>query len=510
MPLYREFRLITHALSPEQAAQLARAVQHFHGAQNALKLVPAGERALRVQAKRVDFRDLLRAPPPESPEIVVTSVGLLDNWFTHVRIDRALLNISQWEMAFGNDPTMPTAAPDAYILASLALTSFVLCCRGADYDYLHEDTTGCLMDLCENKAERAIKMRSGYICAACQTRAAAAGVSPVEIDAIQAIIDQVRLLTLGRSPQALRPTPAPDSEDAFLRDATLPPEVKLPASLLGACLERGLTVFVGSGLSMQADVAVEYREPLTWRALPRWLEVSERLSASVKRYRARDHAPRTAETLDEYLTDLDFFRTALGERAYYPRAIFDIFAPHVRDPGRANRLVFRLPLRWVVTTNYDFVLNFAAPPGTPVYTWREARQAREYLALGGTRAPLLKIHGCASRPDTVVLTRSEYRAMRASEEYVALMKFVFDVQASLFIGFGFTDPFDLDLALEQAQAAGAAQGEKFALIPSDNARAIRERFGNVQVIAYERHEDLARILAVLARETAPLAGPHGP
>jgi hypothetical protein len=161
----------------------------------------------------------------------------------------------------------------------------------------------------------------------------------------------------------------------------------------------------------------------------------------------------------------------------------------------------------VLTTNYDFVLNVAAPPGTAVYTWREARQAREYLQLSGHRAPLLKIHGCASRPDTIVLTRSEYQAMRESKEYVSLMSFVFDVQAVLFVGFGFTDPLDLDLALAQADLAGGAQGEKFALVPSPTARTLRERFSNVQVIAYERHEDIAWILAVLVRETAPRPTP---
>jgi hypothetical protein len=114
-------------------------------------------------------------------------------------------------------------------------------------------------------------------------------------------------------------------------------------------------------------------------------------------------------------------------------------------------------------------------------------------------APLLKIHGCASRPDTVVLTRSEYQIMRQLDEYRSLMTFVFDVQSVLFIGFGFSDPFDLDLALEQSQLAGAAQGEKFALVPMSTASAIRERRPNVHVIGYEQYEDLARILAVLHR-----------
>jgi hypothetical protein len=205
--------------------------------------------------------------------------------------------------------------------------------------------------------------------------------------------------------------------------------------------------------------------------------------------------------LREFLTDLDFFRAALGDRAYYPRAIFDVFAPTILSPGRANRLLFRLPLRWLLTTNYDFVLNYSAPPGTATYTWREARQAREYLERAANPSPpLIKLHGCASRPDTLVLTQSEYETMRQSPEYVALLNFIFDVQTLLFVGYGMNDPFDLDFALANAQLSGAAQGEKFALVLASKAAAIRERHPNVQVIPYSDHSDLPAIIAVLNRE----------
>lgn len=502
MASYRHIRLFTHALSPEQHTQLHRAVSQFHDVQSVLKLIPCGERSLAIHGDRIDFRDLLKFAAPELPEITATGLSFVDNWFSHTNVDRALLNVGEWEIAFDNDPSLPPYAPDAYILASIALTSFLLCCRAIDYKYLHNAITGCLSDLCANKPDRAIKMRSGYICSSCKSRAAASGVSSIEIDAIQAILDRVRLLTLGRSPQTEFPPVDPEGDSEFVRSAELPSEVRLPLPLIEACREHRLTICVGSGLSMQGDVMVEYRDSLHWEGLPKWSEVSGRLAWLLKLYRAREQAPRISESLDEYLVDLDFFRTALGELTYYPRAIFDIFTPVIRSSGRVNRLIFRLPLRWILTTNYDFVLNVAAPPGTPVYTWRESRQAREYLSLAGNHTPpLLKIHGCASRPDTIVLTRSEYRAMHQLGEYRSLMSFVFDVQSVLFIGFGFTDPFDLDLALEHAQLAGGAQGEKFALLPMSRAGAIRERFPNVQVVGYERHEDLARVLAVLVRES---------
>ncbi len=499
---YRQLRLFTHALSAEQRAQLDRAVGQFHAVQKVLRLVPGGERELVLHDNRVELKDLLAAPAPDLPEITVTGARFVDDWFTHTHVDRALLNVGGWVLAFVNHQDLPPYAPDAYILASIALVSFLLCCRCVDTDALHAETTGCLSDLCLNRPDRVLKMRSGYICSACKTRAAAAGVSSIVIDAIQAVLDRVRLLTLGRSPQTELPSHDPDGDAEFIATAELPPEVRLPSRLIEAAREGRLTLCIGSGLSLQRDVVVEYRDALEWSALPRWGEVPRRLAALLKRYRERDHSPRPSESLEEFLADLDFFRTALGDRAYYPRAIFDIFAPVIRSPGRANRLVYRLPLRCVLTTNYDFVLNVAAPPGTAVYTWREARQAREYVGLAGhLHPPLLKIHGCASRPDTVVLTRSEYQAMRQWDEYRSLMSFVFDVQTVLFIGFGFTDPYDLDLALEQASLAGGAQGEKFALIPSSSAGAIREKRPNVQVIAYDKHDDLARILAVLVRQT---------
>src|SRR6185295_2873470 len=185
---YRQFRLFTHALSPEQRAQLDHALSQFHGVQKVLRLVPAGDRTLVLHDGRVELADLLGAPAPDLPEITVTGARFVDDWFTHTHMDRALLNVGGWVLAFGNNPDLPPYAPDAYILASIALVAFLLCCRSIDTDALHKETIGCLSDLCLNRPDRVLKMRSGYICSACKARAAAAGVSSIEIDAIQAVL----------------------------------------------------------------------------------------------------------------------------------------------------------------------------------------------------------------------------------------------------------------------------------------------------------------------------------
>ncbi len=492
--------LFTHALDESQTDLLERVLELFHKAQDVIELTLKGERQLPKYGNRVNWELMVLSIQPTAPEIYITGAGLADNWFTHTYQKIAIISVRDWEVAFGDDDEYPPAAPDANLLLSFALVIFLILINAVDYEIEHERTVGCLCDLCAYKPDRAIKMRTAFICNRCRKLAAQSGVSPVELDAIQAICECVRALALGREPQTHTPKVQENVLDNFIEKTTLPSRVSIPIRLMEACREQRVTVVVGSGLSLQNDVQTIYGSKLGWTHLPSWSEVPHRLSQTTKYYCNKIVEPRSVETLEEFLTDLDYFRTVLGEKLYYPRAIFDIFTPKIESPGLANRLLYRLPIQWILTTNYDFVLNYAAPAGTPVYTWREAKQAREYIATSNYQPPLLKIHGCASRADTVVLTKSEYTQLAQHTEYLSLMNTIFENQVLLFLGFGFSDPLDIDLALQQAELAGAAQGEKFALLPIGKANAIREKFPNIHVIDYEQHEDLPRIIACLVKE----------
>lgn len=493
--------LFTNSLDEDQRQQLNRAMRHFHAAQQSIQLEESGPCTLPISDDLIDVAKFFASPGP-NPRIVVTGRRLSDNWFSHAIDGRGLITVSDWKIAFLADRCdAPASAPDANILTSLALTTSLILAGCSDLSIVHGDTVGCLFDLCADKTERALKMRAAYICARCTEKLASRGVSSIDLDAIHSVLERVRMLVLGRKPQSTVPEIPFNDDTQFIAKATLPSEVSLPPRLIEACRDGRLTVIVGSGMSLQSDVSVSYPDKLTWRSLPPWPEVPRRLSECVKRYTGRSAEPREAVNLDEFLADLEYFRRALGEGTYYPRAIFDIFSPHISSPGRANRLLFQLSTQWILTTNYDFALQYAAPPGTPVFTWRESRQAREYLTAGRARRPLLKMHGCASRPDTIVLTSLEYERLRQSDEYVSLLRFVFESHAILFVGFGFADPFDLDLALREARLAGAAEGEKFALLQDARARQVREAFPQVQTIAYKDHASVASIIAVLFRES---------
>lgn len=494
--------LYTHELDEEEKALVARALRLFNESQEVVSLVPSGTQVLPESSGRIDCAEFYSSEATTPQSITVTGRGLSDNWFSHTYSGRGLITVHDWRINFLNDRSqLPVGAPDASLLTSMTLSILLILSELDDLDVLHDETVGCLFDLCENKPDRAIKLRSAYICSPCLTALSEGGLSSIHIDAARAALEQARCLVLGREPQSFRPAVTPEDDGVSSAHSGEIAEIALPPRLVEACRVGRLTLIVGSGLSMQADVRVAYAEGLEWAGLPSWPEVIDRLAESVEKYTGRRIEPRQADSLSEFLADLDYFRSVLGEQLYYPRAIFDIFAPHIVQPGRASEFLFRLPVRWILSTNYDFVLQYAAPPGTPLFTWREARQAREYLEAGCGLRPILKLHGCASRPDTIVLTTIEYERLRQSEEYVSLLRFVFESQAILFVGFGMTDPFDLDIALQEAALAGAAEGEKFALIPTTRAEELRRRFPRLQLITYDDHSHVAGILAALIQAT---------
>lgn len=478
---------------------MSRALEHFGDAQNLIELVPSGERDLPVFHGLFDTYRLANASQPPTPEIIVTGLKFADNWFSHTWGLRSVITAADWGIAFAESVDAPPSAPDGYLLHEFT-NAVLLTTSGFEEHVAHDKTSGCLFDMCANKPDMVIKLRSGFLCNRCREMASGTGISGVYLDAIQSLLDRARLLALGRTPQTKVPGPTDVADDAFLQSADVPEGFLTPRPLTEALRMKSITVIVGSGLSLQRDVAVEYSSDHGWSSLPAWSEIPGRLAQRLEAYRGRSLIPRPTETLNEFLIELDSFRERLGINQYYPRAIFDIFLPRIRSTGLANRLVFRLPVRWVLTTNYDFVLNYSSPSGTPTFTWKESRQATEYIERATGPAPLLKVHGCASRANTVILTNREYDELGRSDEYNALTRRIFDTQVILFLGFGLNDPLDLDLALRSADLSGAAQGEKFALLPEDQARAVRQRFPNVDVMSYREHGHVPSILAAWARE----------
>ncbi len=116
------------------------------------------------------------------------------------------------------------------------------------------------------------------------------------------------------------------------------------------------------------------------------------------------------------------------------RAVSEVLASH-RHYALAHALLAALPVREAITTNYDQMFEEAwSQPGTG-----------ELSILPGSIRPyarrwLLKMHGCLSDPDRVVLTRTSYT--RYDEQLPALSGMVQTFLVTrhvLFVGFSLTD-----------------------------------------------------------------------
>ena len=208
--------------------------------------------------------------------------------------------------------------------------------------------------------------------------------------------------------------------------------------------------------------------------------------------------------LDEMLRQLDQLKDKLGHD--YPAALTALFRPRDARPGAAHAAVMALDALAVLTSNYDLLLE-AADPARQRYTHRQATTALSDLRDG--RPVLFKVHGSAEDAESVVLTLDDYRAAHADTKYQAVMRNLLADRSFLFVGYGMSDPHDLDVLL--AESVTDLRGSSplhFALLPrladeqaEVDRRAKLRREHRVVVIPYDDrdgHREATDLLRALA------------
>ncbi|CAN91437.1 MULTISPECIES: SIR2 family NAD-dependent protein deacylase [Sorangium] len=274
-----------------------------------------------------------------------------------------------------------------------------------------------------------------------------------------------------------------------------------PRRLIDAFQKHKLALFIGSGLSLGADVAGNFP---TWRQLSeRLLDVCETRGLKEPDWiQSKRNIFQGRMSLEETLHELGTLRTALAR--YYRAALRDIFRPRNASPGAAHRAVKALAVPAVLTTNYDQLLEIADPlPGRQPYTWQHADEALDDLRNG--YKVLLKVHGSAEYHESIVMSAVEYIAARSHPPYHAVLSYLLQDNTFLFAGYGMNDPHDLDLVLKaNADAFRASAQEHFALLLNPSPADVDRYFNNyhVKVIPYSQHQDVKDFLEALARPPA--------
>jgi CheY-like chemotaxis protein len=126
-----------------------------------------------------------------------------------------------------------------------------------------------------------------------------------------------------------------------------------------------------------------------------------------------------------------------------------------------------IPFRAIVTTNFDLLLG-GMPPSAEAYRvllrsprpspWREAlirvalsEQLVDDLPSG--RDTIVQLHGRVDQPDSLVLTRSQYRRrLYADSAYLTVLRSLLATSTVLFLGYSLTDAYLNELRSELVEA----------------------------------------------------------
>lgn len=226
---------------------------------------------------------------------------------------------------------------------------------------------------------------------------------------------------------------------AALDDRSLALESHVPQELVGearrlaALAEEGrLVLFLGAGASAGSGL------PL-WNAMLHQIASETGLTGhNLSAFDALDPLDR-ARILEGRLTGAGL---SLGRR------VAEIFSGG--RPSLTHTLLAALPLNETATTNYDQLFERACHAiGRPVAVlpYESARAHPRWL---------LKLHGCISQPDDIVLTRDDYH--RYSDHRAALtgiMQALLVTRHILLVGFSLTDDNFLRLVHDVRNAVGA-------------------------------------------------------
>lgn len=178
----------------------------------------------------------------------------------------------------------------------------------------------------------------------------------------------------------------------------------------------GLTVFVGAGVSIPAG-------------LPSWSELLKTIAMEIL-------PPEQQKAFDE-LAVLDaaaLLQRRLPDDVSVNAATAWLLWERSRRYALGHSLLANLPVDEVVTTNYDPLFEEAsADAGRPC-----ARIPGRPVARG--ERFILKMHGCVTRPASIVLTREDYLRFQENRSALAgIVQALLLTRHMLFVGFGFTD-----------------------------------------------------------------------
>jgi hypothetical protein len=278
---------------------------------------------------------------------------------------------------------------------------------------------------------------------------------------------------------------------------------KIQEPLISAAAEARLVLFIGAGISKQAESKQS-------DILPNWPELLKEIVC-------------IAEAEGLYGDDAAVIERLILERRYLVAAqelkdLIDVhkFETYIRNrfqrnvkPGRIHRSIFNLRTPLIMTTNYDLLLEAAHDQtfGRPATVATSRHLSEVFRAL---KVPwdydspvIFKLHGTILEPESIVLGERDYNELIYHRTHFrSVLRTIFMTKVVLILGFSFSDPH-ISGVIAEGIATGARRD--YIVLPKGRKdriemRRLRKTLG-LEVIEYEPsdgHPELRELVDYLA------------
>lgn len=273
------------------------------------------------------------------------------------------------------------------------------------------------------------------------------------------------------------------------------PIPEVPKELIDALKNKKCACFIGAGLSIRGGYP-------TWEILLK--KLIERASTQGIIIPGKRHELTVlAKKPNKWLMVAQELHDLFGHGPFQ-HEIGKIFEETDAHPTNAHELITKIPFEFVVTTNYDQLIENAYFPKLKripkIYTHQDTLDFAD--ALWKQEFFILKAHGDLQRKSSIILTEKDYRTIiYSSPGYKALLAAIFTTKTILFLGTSLNDP-EIQLLLSSLHDSFHGSGQHhFALVSNKDfseAEAVHWRRNyNVRCITYTATKDHPELVGFL-------------
>lgn len=141
----------------------------------------------------------------------------------------------------------------------------------------------------------------------------------------------------------------------------------------------------------------------------------------------------------------------------------------VQQRNQYHDLLIKVSPRWIVTTNYDLILETLLPEESI------SLSPKDELVYPKSKIPIYHLHGIRTDPDTIIITREDYIQLSRPHNYrMEKLSLMFSESSTLMIGYKIGDP-NVQTALDWSKNIYDEQNSKTTKYPHKIIQLVHKR-----------------------------------